>query len=163
MGQGAEENLQPQPLSSAPSPLPPSARERREPLSLDAAVLLAGRDVLELLRRAAGPGHDDTLDGVSGNDQVIGFGGNDTMDGGSGNDFMAGGPLDDEMQGGSGNDDMFGNFGSDTMFGGSGNDLVDGDNNNPVPPELPFPPGTNNDACTGNSGVNTVQNCEVLL
>ena len=77
---------------------------------------------------------------------------------------MSGGPLDDVMNGGSGDDTMFGNFGSDTMFGGSGDDLVDGDNNNPIPPGgPPFPPGTNNDACTGNSGTNIVVNCEILL
>jgi hypothetical protein len=59
---------------------------------------------------------------------------------------------------------MFGNFGSDTMFGGAGDDLVDGDNNNPVPPgPLPFPPGTNNDSCSGGPGTNAVLNCEVIL
>jgi hypothetical protein len=52
----------------------------------------------------------------------------------------------------------FGNFGSDNISGGPGNDFVDGDNPSPGAP--PFPPGGNNDVCSGGPGTNVVQNCE---
>jgi len=33
---------------------------------------------------------------------------------------------------------------------------------NPIPPEgPPFPPGGNNDACSGGPGANVIQNCEI--
>jgi hypothetical protein len=53
------------------------------------------------------------------------------------------------------------NFGSDTITGGPGDDFIDGDNPFPVPPDLPFPPGTNVDDCRGGPGANTVLNCEI--
>ena len=65
------------------------------------------------------------------------------------------------MAGNAGNDTLWGNFGSDTISGGPGDDFIDGDNPFPPPPDLPFPPGTNNDVCTGGPGDNTVNNCEV--
>jgi hypothetical protein len=42
-----------------------------------------------------------------------------------------------------------------------GDDFIDGDNPFPEPPDLPFPPGTNVDDCSGGPGANTVLNCEV--
>ncbi|MBH0199722.1 MAG: hypothetical protein HP497_09935 [Nitrospira sp.] len=46
----------------------------------------------------------DTLDGGSGDDQLLGGAGNDTMTGGSGGDQFVGGCGNDLMTGGSGND-----------------------------------------------------------
>jgi Ca2+-binding RTX toxin-like protein len=64
------------------------------------------------------------------------------------------------MSGGQGPDTLFGNFGSDVITGGQGNDFIDGDNPFPPPPELPFPPGGNDDDCTGGQGTDVVLNCE---
>ena len=92
-------------------------------------------------------------------DTLIGMGGVDTIAGGPGEDTAFGGPLNDTIAGGPDNDTLFGNFGSDTITGGPGDDLIDGDNPNPDPP--PFPPGGNNDACSGGPGANVIQNCEI--
>ena len=70
--------------------------------------------------------------------------------------------MDDLISGGSGNDILWGNFGSDDISGGSGNDFIDGDNPFPPPPDLPFPPGTNDDTCSGGSGSNVIENCETV-
>jgi len=110
--------------------------------------------------RLAGLGGDDSMDGGSGNDELIGMGGHDDINGGSGADTAFGGPLNDLIIGGSGADSLWGNYGSDVISGGSGNDVIDGDNPLPPPPVLPFPPGTNNDTCSGGTGANTVTNCE---
>jgi Ca2+-binding RTX toxin-like protein len=108
----------------------------------------------------AGLGGDDELLGGPGNDEIIGFGGYDHIEGGPGDDTAFGGPLDDDVSGGRGNDTLWGNFGSDDIEGGAGDDFIDGDNPFPPPPELPFPPGTNDDDCRGGPGVDVVQNCE---
>ncbi|MET0727798.1 MAG: calcium-binding protein [Acidimicrobiales bacterium] len=113
-----------------------------------------GNDVL------AGLGGDDTLRGGLGDDQLIGFGGDDVIEAGPGDDVAFGGPLDDQMGGGPGNDVLWGNYGSDTIAGGPGDDVIDGDNPFEPPPELPFPVGTNDDACSGGPGLNTVTHCE---
>jgi Ca2+-binding RTX toxin-like protein len=56
---------------------------------------------------------------------------------------------------------LFGNFGSDVISGGPGDDFIDGDNPLPPPPGgPPFPPGGNNDTCSGGPGDNVLQNCE---
>jgi hypothetical protein len=109
----------------------------------------------------AGLGGDDRLEGGSGNDELIGMGGYDDIRGGSGADTALGGPLDDVISGGAGNDTLWGNFGSDDISGGSGNDVIHGDNPGPPPPNLPFPPGTNVDTCSGGSGSDAVDNCEI--
>jgi hypothetical protein len=89
---------------------------------------------------------------------LIGFGGVDTINAGPDDDTAFGGPANDRVAGGPGNDTLFGNFGSDNISGGPGDDFIDGDNPNPGPP--PFPPGGNNDVCSGGPGTNVVQNCE---
>ena len=90
------------------------------------------------------------------------MGGVDAIAGGPGGDLANGGPLNDVITGGPGNDELYGNFGSDMITGGPGDDIIDGDNPNPIPPEgPPFPPGGNNDTCSGGPGTNTVQNCEI--
>jgi Ca2+-binding RTX toxin-like protein len=78
----------------------------------------------------------------------------------AGEDTAFGGPLDDQISGGPANDTLYGNFGSDVISGDPGDDFIDGDNPFPPPPDLPFPPGGNNDTCSGGPGTNTVQNCE---
>ena len=71
-------------------------------------------------------------------------------------------PLDDQISGGPDSDTLFGNFGSDVISGGPGDDFIDGDNPVAEPPPgfPPFPPGGNNDTCSGGPGTNDVQNCE---
>jgi len=56
-----------------------------------------------------------TLDGGSGNDELIGGGGNDSLVGRGGKDTLLGG---------AGNDTLFGGMGSDSMSGGDGVDEV---------------------------------------
>lgn len=107
----------------------------------------------------AGLGGNDTLEGGPGADQLIGMGGVDTIAGGPGDDTAFGGPLNDVIAGGPDNDTLFGNFGSDAITGGPGDDFIDGDNPSPQPP--PFPPGDNNDVCSGGPGANVIQNCEI--
>ena len=88
-------------------------------------------------------------------------GGNDDLTSGPGLDTAFGGPGNDQVQGDPGDDTLFGNFGSDVISGGPGDDFIDGDNPSPPPPGgPPFPPGTNNDDCTGGPGVDVIANCE---
>ena len=89
------------------------------------------------------------------------MGGTDHVSGGKGDDTAFGGPGTDFMGGDEGADTLFGNFGSDSISGGSGADFIDGDNPFPPPPDLPFPPGGNDDVCEGNGGADTILNCEV--
>ena len=68
----------------------------------------------------------------------------------------------DVITGGPDNDTLYGNYGSDTITGGPADDFIDGDDPNPLPPEgPPFPPGGNNDTCSGGPGTNVAQNCEI--
>ena len=87
------------------------------------------------------------------------MGGVDAIAGGPGDDTAFGGPLNDAIAGGPDNDTLYGNFGSDVITVGPGADFIDGDNPNPGPP--PFPPGGNNDTCSGGPGTNVVRNCEI--
>lgn len=107
-----------------------------------------------------GLGGDDILDGGPGHDELIGFGGDDRIKGGPDGDGVLAGPGDDDVSGGGGDDDLWGNYGSDHIRGGPGDDSINGDN--PVP-SGPIPPafiGTNDDQCRGDSGTDTVVNCE---
>ena len=100
----------------------------------------------------------------SGNDRVLGGPGDDVLVG-DGEDLPpfapSNGHNDDTLDGGPGNDLLGGLSGDDTLRGGPGDDFIDGDNPFPVPPDLPFPPGTNVDDCRGGPGANTVLNCEI--
>ena len=84
-----------------------------------------------------------------------------TITGGPGIDTAFGGPGNDHVQGDPGDDTLFGNFGSDVISGGPGDDFIDGDNPSPPPPAWPpFPPGSDNDDCTGGPVLDTIVNCE---
>ena len=106
-------------------------------------------------------GGDDSLESGPGEDQLIGMGGEDDITSGPGDDTAFGGPGVDHVNGEPGNDTLFGNFGSDVVSGGPGDDFIDGDNPFPSPPgPLPFPPGGNDDDCTGGPGLDVIANCE---
>jgi uncharacterized delta-60 repeat protein len=47
-----------------------------------------------------------------------------TLDGGTGDDDLVGGPASDSIAGGDGRDQIFGNAGNDTLFGGAGDDFL---------------------------------------
>jgi Ca2+-binding RTX toxin-like protein len=76
-----------------------------------------------------GSGDDDvvgantpgTVSGGSGNDNVQGRG---TVNGGAGNDLLTGSPLADDLRGGSGRDNLDGGFGADDIAGGSQADTL---------------------------------------
>ncbi|WP_352259862.1 calcium-binding protein, partial [Psychrobacter sp. TB55-MNA-CIBAN-0194] len=65
---------------------------------------------------------DDTIEGTSGNDEIVTWAGNDTLDGGAGNDILEGGAGNDTLEGGKGNDRLDGGTGNDRLDGGAGND-----------------------------------------
>ena len=65
---------------------------------------------------------NDTLRGRYGHDNLWGEAGNDTVYGGAGNDNLYGGDGDDKLYGGSGNDGLYGGNGYDILNGGAGTD-----------------------------------------
>lgn len=83
---------------------------------------LTGNDEMQ------GNAGNDYMDGGSGNDNLNGGAGADTLKGGWGNDVLDGGEGNDKLYGGLGNDTMHGGSGYDTMKGGSGDDFMDGGN-----------------------------------
>ncbi len=86
-----------------------------------------------------------------------------TYPGGPGADTAFGGPgVDGVDEATLADDTLFGNFGSDVVSGGPGDDFIDGDNPKPSAPPgpLPFPPGGNDDRCSGGPGVDNIVNCE---
>jgi Ca2+-binding RTX toxin-like protein len=124
-----------------------------------------------------GTAGDDAIvggDGARGGDVLIGDNANlppflpsngtndDHLIGGSGTDHLFGVGGNEVLEGGSGDHEPIGFGGNDTITGGSGTDFIDGDNPSPPPPDLPFPPGTNNDDCCG-SGPDRILNCEITI
>jgi len=74
----------------------------------------------------SGYGHDDDLEGGSGDDQLYGFSGDDTLDGGAGDDVIFGHSGNDVIMGGDGADTLSGGDGDDVIIGGAGDDLLTG-------------------------------------
>lgn len=134
----------------------------------DTLVGGAGNDTL------VGLAGDDSLNGGGGMDFMIGMGGNDVLRGGANDDAMFGGPGDDSLFGNGGNDLMYGNYGSDLLFGGGGDDFLVGDLIGEGGPlgggassvegtEPPFDPGTNDDRCQGDAGMDDFAFCETIF
>ena len=93
------------------------------PVSLDAAVVIAGDDGNTV---SDGGPLDDILGGGDGNDVLRGYAGRDRISGGADNDTLDGGFDNDLLSGGQGNDVLIGGQGSDILSGGSGDDLLIG-------------------------------------
>lgn len=84
-----------------------------------------------------------TLDGGSGDDEIMGSVGDDTIDGGSGNDSILANLGVDTIDSGSGDDTIIGGDGNDTATMGSGADV------------FVWNPGDDNDIVDGDSGRDT--------
>jgi large repetitive protein len=68
----------------------------------------------------------DVINGRGGNDVILGMEGNDLICGGAGNDLIKGGLGNDRVKGSTGNDRIRGNEGSDWLRGAPGDDRVSG-------------------------------------
>ena len=82
-----------------------------------------------------------TIEGTTGNDQLVGgFGsdtisgldGDDTLSGLAGSDLLNGGAGNDTVTGGTGDDILIGGLGDDRLSDGSGNDVLDGGDGNDI-------------------------------
>jgi hypothetical protein len=71
-------------------------------------------------------GDGSTVDGGSGDDNLIGTPGPDELAGGDGDDTLVGGEEDDTLNGGLGADDLSGSNGDDAINGEAGPDDIDG-------------------------------------
>ncbi|MEL6959682.1 MAG: Hint domain-containing protein [Pseudomonadota bacterium] len=72
-------------------------------------------------------GGNDAVDGLDGNDTILGGDGSDKIAGGDGNDSIDGGSGDDVLQGGAGNDTLIAGTNSgvgDSLSGGAGDDVL---------------------------------------
>ena len=67
-----------------------------------------------------------TINGTSGDDELIGTDADDTIDGNQGNDRLHGGGGNDTLQGDPGNDSLWGDAGNDLLLGGLGDDILNG-------------------------------------
>lgn len=122
-----------------------------------------GNDVID-----AGEG-EDVVQGKLGNDRVCGSGGDDELhggegrkdrlDGGDGDDFLDGrrGFDADRMFGGPGNDRI---WGANHLNGGPGNDELEVISYSGDPHRDTLDGGTDVDSCVGDSGNDTLVNCE---
>lgn len=92
---------------------------------------------------ASAIGLSTSLNGGSGNDQLVGGSAADFLNGGAGDDTAAGNAGNDTINGGSGRDTLNGGDGDDTVSGqGSSGDVLTG--------------GSGNDRVNGGAGVDTV-------
>ena len=73
-----------------------------------------------------------TLDGQSGNDNLVGGAKNDSLMGRDGNDRHAGKDGNDFLNGDDGSDTLYGDDGNDTLNGGDGNDRLLGNADNDI-------------------------------
>lgn len=69
---------------------------------------------------------DDTIFGLSGNDEIYGGIGKDALVGGKGIDELYGGWGEDKLYGGKNNDKLFGGNDRDVLYGGLGSDELNG-------------------------------------
>lgn len=72
----------------------------------------------------------DTISGGNGNDAIYARDGDDTVSGGNGNDMLEGEEGNDTLSGGNGNDELWGRYGHDALTGGNGDDFLDGGDGN---------------------------------
>lgn len=72
-------------------------------------------------------GNDGTVNGGSGNDELVGTPGEDTLNGGDGDDTLIGGSANDVMSGGAGSDVLNGGPGGDSISGEAGDDSLNGE------------------------------------
>jgi len=72
-------------------------------------------------------GNDGTVNGGTGNDELIGTPGEDTLNGGDGDDTIIGGTANDLISGGAGADTLNGGAGGDNITGEAGDDTLNGD------------------------------------
>jgi Ca2+-binding RTX toxin-like protein len=87
----------------------------------------AGNDLLHMLSTAALPLTEaGTINGGTGNDNMLGANGNDVMNGSDGDDIMRGGVGNDSMNGGTGINSLDGQDGNDQMTAGTGRDVFIG-------------------------------------
>lgn len=113
----------------------------------------AGGPIDDVIDVSLATGHDWTVRGNNGIDNILGSPGNDSLDGGDGQDFIDGNAGDDVILGGAGSDflvgdDQFGlTTGSDTLFGDAGVDTIWGCNGNDV-----LDGGANADLLVGDLG-----------
>ncbi len=99
----------------------------------------------------SGGSGNDALSGLSGNDKLSGGSGNDVLSGGSGNDKLSGGSGNDFLDGGAGNDKLDGGSGNDRLYGGAGNDELEGGSGDDF-----LDGGDGNDELEGGSGNDTL-------
>jgi Ca2+-binding RTX toxin-like protein len=87
----------------------------------------AGNDTLQMLTSVAFPlTEPGTINGGTGNDNMLGAEGNDILNGGDGNDNMTGGKGNDSMDAGTGTNNLSGGDGNDQMTAGTGKDVFNG-------------------------------------
>jgi Ca2+-binding RTX toxin-like protein len=67
-----------------------------------------------------------TINGTTGNDNLVGTAGNDTINALAGEDRADGGAGDDSLTGSAGHDTLLGGTGNDTLVGGTWSDLLTG-------------------------------------
>ena len=99
-----------------------------------------------------GPTNECTVEGTSGDDQLVGTQGNDIICAGGGNDTVDGRGGDDIIRGEAGNDILDGGVGDDTVDGGGGNDRMRGDQGNDLMEGF-----TGVDVLMGDSGDDTLR------
>lgn len=68
----------------------------------------------------------DELDGTDGRDVIVSLGGSDTVHAGAGDDLICSGDGDDAVRGGAGADQLRTGYGTDVLWGGSGRDTLRG-------------------------------------
>jgi Ca2+-binding RTX toxin-like protein len=85
---------------------------------------LSVKHISSLVLALDAPG--ETINGGSGNDDLIGTYGDDVMNGHDGHDALSGGDGHDLLWGEAGDDWLIGQNGDDTLFGGTGNDNMYG-------------------------------------
>lgn len=96
-------------------------------------------------------GDGSTVDGGSGEDNIIGTPGPDEITGGDGDDTLIGGEEDDTLNGGLGADELTGNAGNDTINGEAGIDMGDGGDGSDL-----VNGGDGNDSLIGGDGNDTL-------
>ena len=91
------------------------------------AMLINGLDSVEFLSgndEIYGDKQGDSLIGYGGKDEIWGFEGNDFIHGNFGEDELWGGEGDDTIRGGHGPDEIYGGEGSDWIWGGVGKNTI---------------------------------------
>lgn len=101
--------------------------------------------------RFMGGADNDLLKGNGGDDFLVGNGGNDVIRGGTGDDYLAGASGNNTLIGGAGDDEIDGSSGNELIRGGSGDDVIEGDSGTNA-----IFGGSGEDDITGGDGVDTI-------